>query len=95
MVGCGYVGLVTGVCFAAMGNRVCCVDTDAAKIAQLQQGASPIYEPGLEALIRENAAKGQLYFSESLEKALSAAEMVFIAVGTPAREDGGADLQYV
>lgn len=95
MVGCGYVGLVTGVCFAAMGNRVCCVDTDAAKIAQLQQGASPIYEPGLEALIRENAAKGQLYFSESLEKALPTAEMVFIAVGTPAREDGGADLQYV
>lgn len=95
MVGCGYVGLVTGVCFAAMGNQVCCVDTDAAKTAQLQQGLCPIYEPGLESLIKENRAKGQLTFTDQLPQALEGAEVVFIAVGTPQGENGNADLRYI
>ena len=95
MVGCGYVGLVTGVCFAAMGNQVCCVDTDATKIAQLQQGLCPIYEPGLESLIKENRAKGQLTFTDQLPQALEGAEVVFIAVGTPQGENGNADLRYI
>jgi len=95
MVGTGYVGLVTGTCFAQMGNSVTCVDIDENKIAKLQGGQIPIYEPGLDVMVNENTALGTLKFSTSLETALKTAEIVFIAVGTPMDEDGSADLKYV
>jgi len=95
MVGTGYVGLVTGTCFAQMGNTVTCVDIDEKKVAGLKNGIIPIYEPGLEEMVKENVAKKTLGFTISLEEALKTAEVVFIAVGTPMGEDGSADLQYV
>jgi UDPglucose 6-dehydrogenase len=95
MVGTGYVGLVTGTCFAQMGNTVTCVDIDEKKVAGLRNGIIPIYEPGLEALVQENVKNKSLTFTTSLEDALKTAEVVFIAVGTPMGEDGSADLQYV
>jgi len=95
VIGTGYVGLVTGACFSEMGNRVVCVDIDREKIAQLNRGEIPIYEPGLERLVRENSRKGTLKFTTSLAKGLEGAEIVFIAVGTPQRQDGRADLTYV
>ena len=92
MVGTGYVGLVSGVCFSDFGHDVICVDKDAAKIARLMAGEVPIYEPGLEAMMARNVEAGRLSFTTDLAEALSGTEAVFIAVGTPTRRgDGHAD----
>jgi UDPglucose 6-dehydrogenase len=95
VVGTGYVGLVVGCCLAGSGNRVTCTDTDAAKIAMLNRGEVPIYEPGLEEVLRANEAAGRLHFSTDVGAGVAGADVVFIAVGTPPGEDGSADLQYV
>lgn len=95
VVGSGYVGLVTGTCFAEMGNKVTCIDVDQNKIAQLKKGVIPIYEPGLEDMVLNNVRSGDLHFSTDLKDGLENAKVVFIAVGTPMGEDGSADLQYV
>lgn len=95
IVGTGYVGLVTGTCFAEMGTDVCCVDVDLEKIAALQQGIPPIYEQGLEELLQKNIQKGRISFTTSIAQGIDDAEVVFIAVGTPPDEDGSADLHYV
>ena len=96
MIGSGYVGLVSGACLADFGHRVTCVDNDAAKIAALQSGVMPIYEPGLAALVAANVAAGRLAFATGLAEAVAQAQVVFIAVGTPSRRgDGHADLSFV
>jgi UDPglucose 6-dehydrogenase len=96
MIGTGYVGLVSGACFADFGHHVVCVDKDAAKIAALSRGELPIYEPGLEALVQSNVREGRLQFSTGLPGPVAEADAVFIAVGTPSRRgDGHADLSYV
>jgi len=95
VVGTGYVGLVTGACLADFGNTVTCVDNDEAKIAKLLDGVMPIYEPGLDTLVEKNAKAGRLHFSTELAPAVKEALVVFIAVGTPPKEDGSADLSYV
>ena len=93
--GTGYVGLVTGACLAEVGHDVVCVDVDAAKIEGLRNGQVPIYEPGLEPMVRASHAAGRLHFTTDAAAAISHGEIVFIAVGTPPDEDGSADLQYV
>ncbi|MBN8726766.1 MAG: UDP-glucose/GDP-mannose dehydrogenase family protein [Xanthomonadales bacterium] len=93
--GTGYVGLVTGTCLAEVGNEVVCVDVDAAKIARLKAGEIPIYEPGLEPLVRSNHADGYLAFTTDAAAAIEHAQVIFIAVGTPPDEDGSADLSHV
>ncbi|WP_298063736.1 UDP-glucose/GDP-mannose dehydrogenase family protein [uncultured Rikenella sp.] len=95
IVGTGYVGLVTGTCFAELGVDVTCVDTDASKIDRLRKGIIPIYEPNLELLVEKNHKAGRLHFTTSLEEVLPQVEIVFSAVGTPPDEDGSADLRYV
>lgn len=95
IVGTGYVGLVTGVCFADVGIDVCCVDVDQRKIDMLNRKRTPIYEQGLEELLVRNVDKGRLTFSSSLKDAMQGAEVIFCAVGTPPDEDGSADLRYV
>jgi UDPglucose 6-dehydrogenase len=95
IVGTGYVGLVTGACLAEVGTEVICADVDAGKIARLQNGVLPIYEPGLQEIVMRNQQSGRLSFTTDLATALPGAEVVFIAVGTPPGEDGSADLQYV
>jgi UDPglucose 6-dehydrogenase len=96
MIGTGYVGLVSGACFADFGHQVTCVDTDAGKIAALQRGDIPIFEPGLAELVKTNLAQGRLAFDTDATQAVRAAEAVFIAVGTPSRRgDGHADLSFV
>lgn len=95
VIGTGYVGLVTGACFAEMGNSVTCVDTDASKIARLVAGEIPIYEPGLESIVAANLKAGRLRFTTSLPEAMADSTIYFIAVGTPPGENGSADLQYV
>jgi UDPglucose 6-dehydrogenase len=96
MIGTGYVGLVSGACFADFGHQVTCIDKDAEKIAALRNGKIPIYEPGLNQLVSSNAAAGRLDFSLDLKRAVAHAEAIFIAVGTPSRRgDGHADLSYV
>src|SRR5437764_2078402 len=96
MIGTGYVGLVSGACFADFGHRVACVDKDAAKIDGLNAGVMPIWEPGLEALVKDNAERGRLTFTTDVAAGVKDAEAVFIAVGTPARRgDGHADLTFV
>src|SRR5690554_2834152 len=96
MIGTGYVGLVSGVCFSDFGHDVVCVDKDPAKIARLEAGEVPIYEPGLDAVLARNAGAGRLSFTTDLARAVDGAEAVFIAVGTPTRRgDGHADLSYV
>ncbi|TXD42825.1 UDP-glucose/GDP-mannose dehydrogenase family protein [Lujinxingia vulgaris] len=95
IIGTGYVGLVTGTCFAEMGHQVTCVDVDARKVAQLRKGKSPIFEPGLDELLQRNIAQKRLRFSTSLAEACEAGEVFFIAVGTPPDQDGSADLQHV
>ncbi len=93
--GSGYVGLVTGACFAEVGNHVVCVDIDAGKVARLQQGEIPIHEPGLDDLVRRNQDKGRLRFTTSAEEGIAHGLFQFIAVGTPPEEDGSADLSHV
>lgn len=95
MVGSGYVGLVTGACFAESGVNVTCVDVDADKIRQLKEGEIPIYEPGLGAMVKSNIEKKRLYFSTDINEYLDKSEVIFIAVGTPPGEDGSADLKHV
>jgi UDPglucose 6-dehydrogenase len=95
VLGTGYVGLSTGVCLSEIGHNVICIDTDEQKIISLRQGISPIYEPGLENLLIQNAAAGRLLFTTSHREALNGAEIIIIAVGTPQMEDGGADLSYI
>src|SRR5436309_8519266 len=95
VVGTGYVGLVVGACLAETGNDVVCADKDVAKIAMLEAGGMPIYEPGLEELVRRSHAEERLKFTTDLPAAVRASEIVFIAVGTPQGEDGAADLQHV
>ncbi|MFN8207149.1 MAG: UDP-glucose/GDP-mannose dehydrogenase family protein [Bacteroidales bacterium] len=95
MVGTGYVGLVSGTCFAETGITVTCVDIDKDKIDKLNKGIVPIYEPGLEQMISRNVEKNRLFFTTSLKESLADCDVVFIAVGTPPGEDGSADLQYV
>ena len=95
IVGTGYVGLVTGACFAELGIDVVCVDVDAEKIAKIKNGVMPIYEPGLEELVKKNVEEGRLHFTTDLVSVLDDVSVVFSAVGTPADEDGSADLRYV
>ena len=95
IVGSGYVGLVTGTCFAEVGIDVACVDIDKKKIENLKNGIIPIYEPGLEEMVHRNMKKGRLQFTTSIAEALEDCEVLFSAVGTPPGEDGSADLQYV
>jgi UDPglucose 6-dehydrogenase len=95
VVGTGYVGLVTGACFAEMGNHVVCVDVDTEKLARLHRGEIPIYEPGLEQIVQRNFKRGSLEFTDDLAMALDGAQVAMIAVGTPPGEDGSADLRYV
>ena len=92
VVGTGYVGLVTGTCFADSGNTVTCLDIDVAKVARLKNAEIPIYEPGLEELVGRNAAAGRLLFTTDTAAAIRGAEVVFLAVGTPPAADGAADL---
>ena len=95
VVGTGYVGLVTGTCFAEMGVNVTCVDIDSSKIARLKAGDIPIYEPGLDTLVKKNVDAGRLHFTTDLASCIDHVEVVFSAVGTPPDEDGSADLKYV
>ncbi len=95
VIGTGYVGLVTGTCFAETGINVTCVDIDKKKVEMLRNGKVPIYEPGLDALLERNIDKGRISFTTSLQKAIQGCDAVFIAVGTPPDEDGSADLKYV
>ena len=95
IVGTGYVGLVSGTCFAEMGVNVTCVDVNEEKIRSLQEGKVPIYEPGLDEMVLRNQREGRLYFTTDLTSCLDDVEVVFSAVGTPPDEDGSADLHYV
>src|SRR5215217_7836638 len=95
VVGTGYVGLVLGACLAENGNNVICVDKDEAKVGTLKDGGIPIYEPGLEEMVRRNVHEERLTFTTDLAASVRASDIVFIAVGTPQGEDGAADLQHV
>src|SRR4051812_18197886 len=96
MIGTGYVGLVSGACFAEIGHDVVCVDKDAGKIERLKQGIMPIYEPGLDELVLRNVDAGRIAFTTDLAAGIADVDAVFIAVGTPSRKsDGHADLTYV
>src|SRR5215211_2685688 len=95
VIGTGYVGLVTGACFAEFGNHVICVDKDDVKIEKLLAGVMPIYEPGLESLVSKNVREGRLFFSTDLTDAVGRALIVFVAVGTPPAVDGSADLTQI
>ncbi|RKY37870.1 MAG: UDP-glucose 6-dehydrogenase [Candidatus Omnitrophota bacterium] len=95
VIGAGHVGLVTASCLADLGHKVCCMDNDSAKIDLLQKGEIPIYEPGLKELVSTNTLQGNLFFTNSMEEAVAHGEVIFIAVGTPPKESGEADLSYV
>ena len=95
IIGTGYVGLVSGACFADLGNDVLCLDLDEKKVATLNAGGIPIYEPGLEQLVRHNAAAGRLRFTTNVEESVAHGAVQFIAVGTPADQDGSADMRHV
>ena len=95
VVGTGYVGLVTGTCFAETGNTVSCIDIDEGKVQKLKQGIVPIYEPGLDVLFERNTKQGRLQFTTSLAEGIEEADVIFLALPTPPGEDGSADLQYV
>ncbi|MBM3245449.1 MAG: UDP-glucose/GDP-mannose dehydrogenase family protein, partial [Candidatus Omnitrophica bacterium] len=92
IIGSGYVGLVTGACFADLGNKVICADNDAKKVASLKKGVIPIFEPGLEEMIKINVKKKRLQFTTSIKEAVKGSEVIFLAVGTPSLENGEADL---
>src|SRR6516225_6079484 len=92
VIGTGYVGLVTGTCFAESGNEVIGIDKDARKIEVLQQGRLPIYEPGLLELVQRNRREARLHFTTDLAAGIAAAQLIFVAVGTPQSQDGSADL---
>ena len=95
VIGTGYVGLVTGAGLADFGNDVICVDIDEKKISALKQGLIPIYEPGLDTIVSRNVSEGRLQFSTDLREAIRSSRAIFIAVGTPPKPDGSADLRYV
>lgn len=95
VVGTGYVGLVTGTCFAETGNTVICVDIDRAKVEKLASGKITIYEPGLELLFERNLKQGRLFFTTNLEEGIKDAKIIFLALPTPPGEDGSADLKYI
>ena len=95
VIGAGYVGLVTATCFAEMGNQVVCVERDPQRVAMLARGEVPIYEPGLDTMLKAQLAAGQLSFTSQLKAGIRRAEVIFIAVGTPSGEDGSADLSHV
>ncbi len=95
VIGTGYVGLVTATCLAETGHHLTCVDNDVHKIQMLREGRVPIYEPGLEEMVVRNVASGRMRFSESTAEAARENELLFIAVGTPGREDGTADLSFI
>ncbi len=95
VIGTGYVGLVTGTCFADLGNNVTCIDIDEVKISKLQRGIMPIYEPGLEEIVRRNVAQGRLHFTLSYEEGVRGSDFIFICVDTPSGAEGEADLHYV
>src|SRR5438045_1552456 len=95
MIGTGYVGLVSGACFAEIGHYVTCVDNDPAKVKVLQEGGIPIYEPGLEELVRKNVAAGRLTFTISTSEGVEKADVIFIAVPTPPLDDGAVDLSFI
>src|SRR5687767_16005340 len=95
VIGTGYVGLVTGACFAEFGVEVICVDVDERKIADLNQGVMPIYEPGLEQIVAKNTQAGRLRFTTDVRQAVEQALVIFLAVGTPPKPDGSPDLSYV
>src|SRR5215472_4048016 len=95
IIGTGYVGLVTGTCFAEVGHRVICVDNDATKVKLLKEGGIPIYEPGLAELVQRNAAAGRLSFTNSTAEGVENSEVIFIAVPTPPQPDGSVDLSFI
>ena len=95
VIGTGYVGLVAGACFADSGNHVVCLDVNPAKIETLNQGGIPIYEPGLEEIVRRNKHEGRIVFTTDAQMAIDHGSVIFIAVGTPQDDDGSADLTYV
>ena len=95
IVGTGYVGLVTGTIFAHKGHTVICIDKEEDKIQMLKEGIMPIYEPGLEEMVKSNAAEGRLRFSTDMAEGVKSSQIIFIAVGTPPRADGRADLSYI
>src|SRR3989344_3904663 len=95
IIGSGYVGLVTGTCFAELGNDIICVDNDKTKVKSLKEGEIPFYEPGLQELVTRNVKEGRLSFTDKIGEAVEFAEVIFIAVGTPSRPNGEADLSYV
>src|ERR1700677_2406068 len=95
IIGSGYVGLTTGACLAEVGHHVICVDNDSKKVEQLQQGKIPIYEPGLEELIKKNMASGQLRFTNSIAEGVDNSQVIFIAVPTPPQPDGSVDLSFI
>src|SRR3954468_329130 len=95
VVGTGYVGLVTGTCFAETGNHVVCVDNNAGKVAQMQHGEIPIYEPHLDLLFERNIKQGRLHFTTSLEEGIKDAKVIFLALPTPPDENGSADLKHI
>src|SRR5579872_5083295 len=95
VIGAGYVGLVTGACFAELGNHVTCVDVNQDKIANLKKGILPIYEPGLELMVNSNMNEGRLQFVHDMSELATESHVIFIAVGTPSDKDGAADIKYV
>ena len=95
IIGTGYVGLVTGTCFAEAGHQVICVDRDLSKVKTLQSGGMPIYEPGLEELVKKNVAAGRLSFTSSTQEGVEKSDVIFIAVPTPPQPDGSVDLSFI
>jgi UDPglucose 6-dehydrogenase len=95
IIGTGYVGLVTGACFAEVGHKVVCVDCDESKVKMLRAGGIPIYEPGLEELVKKNVSEGRLSFTTSTEEGVESSDIIFLAVPTPPQPDGSVDLTFI